>query len=431
MQYRSAAGSALAMTKFSSPGLTTLQAFMVYLEGEFYVNWASQMNCYLLSSMCIRLMLRMGLHRDPSKLPNISPFEGEIRRRLWNLAMQIDLLVSFHVGLPSMLHGIETDTSLPRNLVEDDLEENISELPPSRPENEYTDITYPIWKTSLCRIFGLVARQAHSMSIPEYTEVLKLDRILEEKWAQLPRLMKVRPFEDAIIDPPHITNQRFGLASLYEKSRCILHRRYLVEAIPRPEHEYSRRTCVAAAIQLLDLQTTTYKATLPGGLLRQNGWFLSPLAIHDLLLAAMIIYVTIQRDLGSETGSHRDEDAGNKAPIPNRERLHGLLQESYEIWAEIYKHSPTAKKVADMLEMMLTKIDSREDEARSRVGTGDGLGDSGSGLGHESMSSGLGDTGHGIDPISNLSLQGSLRYMRPPHVEIFPPAFFPAVWFTC
>ena len=150
-QYRGAAGWALIWSKYSQPNFTTLQAFLLYVEAEFLVNRRHQMNCYMLSSVCIRLMLKMGLHRDPDKLPNISVYEGEMRRRLWHLAVQIDLLVSFYLGLPCMMHGIESDTRMPRHLMDSDFDETSTELPPARPMTDYTALTYPIHKAAITR----------------------------------------------------------------------------------------------------------------------------------------------------------------------------------------------------------------------------------------------------------------------------------------
>ncbi|KAB5563299.1 hypothetical protein GE09DRAFT_777776 [Coniochaeta sp. 2T2.1] len=383
-QYRTAAGWALISARYTHPGPMTLQPMVLYIEAEFLVNRASQMNCYLLSAVGIRLMMKMGLHRDPSKLPNISPFDGEMRRRMWNLLVQIDLIVSFHLGLPSMIHGIESDTSLPRNLVNEDLSPDMTELPPSRSDSEYTELTYPIWKSTMCRVFGLVARQAHSLSLPTYVDIMRLDNLLEEKWKQVPSFMKVKPLEDSITDPPQLVNQRFGLAALYQKSRCVLHRRYLIEAVPRKEHDYSRKTCLDAALSLLDYQNTIYQATLPGGLLRQNGWFITSLAIHDFLLAAMVIYLVIQ------TGRHAPASASAPAPADSgqppdldqmtleedqhhhqpeaasatttREELINLLRRSHRIWIAVASDAAVAKKAADILATMLGKITLREGE---------------------------------------------------------------------
>lgn len=365
-RYRTAAGWALISAKYTHPGPMTLQPMVLYIEAEFLVNRASQMNCYLLCAIGIRLMMKMGLHRDPSKLPNISPFDGEMRRRMWNLVVQIDLIVSFHLGLPSMIDGIESDTSLPRNLINDDLSPDMGELPPSRPDSEYTELTYPIWKSTICRVFGLVARQAHSLDLPTYTDVMRLDNLLEDKWRQVPSFMKVKALEDSITDPPQLVNQRFGLAALYQKSRCVLHRRYIIEAIPRREHEYSRRTCLHAALSLLDYQNTIYQATLPGGLLRQNGWFITSLAIHDFLLAAMVIYLVIQTGRHHGAGAESDPMSQDQA-APTRDELITLLRRSHRIWIAVSNDAAVAKKARDILATMLRKITDNGGEAEGDI----------------------------------------------------------------
>lgn len=131
--YRSCAGWALVWGKYMQPNATTLPAFMLYVESHFIFNRAAQMNC-IVSGFCVRLMLKMGLHRDPDKLASLTPFEGEMRRRMWNLAIQVESIVAFHMGLPSMMQSIESDTAVPRNLEDDDFDEDTKELPPGRPD---------------------------------------------------------------------------------------------------------------------------------------------------------------------------------------------------------------------------------------------------------------------------------------------------------
>lgn len=395
--YRRVAGWALVSAKYSSSGLMTLQPIILYSEAEFFMNSAAHMNSYLLSAVKIRLMMKMGLHRDPSRLPGISPFEGEMRRRMWNLAVQMDLIISFHMGLPSMIHGIESDTGPPRNLTEEDLDEECSELPPSRPNSEYTQLTYPIWKGAIARIFGLVARQANALSLPTYSEVMKLDDMLEEKWKQVPHFMKIKPLEDSITDPPHKVNQSFGLASLYQKTRCVLHRRYLIDPAPKKEHEYSRRACLDAGLKLLEHQDTIYRASLPGGVLRQNGWFITTLAVYDFLLAAMMIYLVIQNETYPDWSSH-------DASVPPKEELHNKLKKSHSIWLIIVDESPVAKKAAGILGTMLEKIDLVcEQRKMGRMdGRGGAVSNSDNGQAISWLDSGLG----GVGPMSKFSITG-------------------------
>lgn len=420
--YRGAASASLSLTRFSNPSLHTIQALLMFVESEFLVNRATQTNCFLLLAVCIRLMLKMGLHRDPSRLPTISAFEGEIRRRLWNLAIQIDLIVSFYLGLPSMIHGIPSDTSLAHNLLDEDFNEDSPVLPPPRPDSEYTVMSYPIFKSMVCRIFGQVARLAHTLTPLKYAEVLRTDRLLEDKWRHIPAFMKVRPLGDCVADPPMQVVQRFGLASLYQKSRCVLHRPYLVEAVPLPEHAYSRRTCLQSALTLLAYHEAIHEATQPGGLLYHIGWFITGLGMHDFLLAAMIVYLVVQNDnlfeselltsrdggssshkgsvdtttatpstgpatssggipsgastttasTGASTSASSGAASGSTDAAPatdydtppalpvDRNKLIDLLRRSHRIWADVSEKNSDTIKAADLLSVMLRKIYARE-----------------------------------------------------------------------
>ncbi|KAF4974301.1 hypothetical protein FZEAL_8783 [Fusarium zealandicum] len=355
--YKSCAGWALVWGKYTQPTSATLPAFLLYVESHFLFNRAAQMNCYVLSGVLIRLMLKMGLHRDPSKLADISPFEGEMRRRMWNMAIQVELLVSFHMGLPSMLQGIETDTAVPRNLHDEDFDEDSAELPLDRPPTEYTTMTYPIHKTKILRVFGQIARQAHALSPPSYDEVIGLDNLLQETWRGVPSFMTVRPLDECIGDPPILLINRFGLAALYNKCRCVLHRRYLAEAIPRREHDYSRKQCLEGAISLLKYQYVIWDACKPGHALSQKAWFVSSLSVHDFLLAAMVLYLVIKNDNYSEDGGDYDWMA-QTTPTPSKAELTGLIKQSYFIWSEVARNVTEVRKTADTLASMLAKLGS-------------------------------------------------------------------------
>ena len=352
--YREAAGYALAWGKYTSPTSMTLQPLLLYVEAEFLMNRSAQLTCYVLAGVCIRLMMKMGLHRDPSKLPNISAFDGEMRRRMWSLVIQIDLLVSFHMGLPSMISGIESDTVLPRNLLDTDFDEDSSELPLARPPGDFTQMSYPIFKSTLCRVFGQIARQSHSLTTPSYAEVLRLDGLLEEKWKALPEFMHIKSLSDCIGDPAMLIIQRFGLSSLYHKSRCVLHRRYLLEPIPKQEHEYSRKRCLESALTLLNHQHTVYEACQPGRILNLHGWFISALAVHDFLLASMIVYLVIRSETYSEVGGNYNWMMQD-TPTATKDELRQILKRTYDVWSNVPK-SDEIKKASDILATMLKKV---------------------------------------------------------------------------
>lgn len=368
-QYRAAAGWAITTSTnrggqygISLPATSICAPLMLYGESEFLINRSSHMNCYLLLATIIRIMLKMGLHRDHATLPDdaqISVYDGEMRRRLWHLAIQLDLMVSFHLGLPSMADGIESDTLDPHNLLDEDFDEDSTVLPPERSGHDYTPMTYQINKVKVMRRLGQVARQAHSLTVPTYADVMQLDKQLEETWSQVPQCMRVVPLDVAITDPPSQVVQRFGLGSFYQKTRCILHRRYLAEKELEPEHDYSRRSCLLAALALLDYQTMLFEGTKPGGLLSQNGWIVSSLAMHDFLLGAVVVYIVLQNERYNEPGGEvAVVDGGSKVdtPLPNKRQLLETLKRSYKTWQGAAIKDPGVKKAPGVLEGMFRRI---------------------------------------------------------------------------
>lgn len=353
-RYRAAAAWCLVSGKYNQPTEITIAPFILYAEIEFLVSRHAQMDCYLLTATGIRLMLKLGFHRDPSKLAHISTFEGEMRRRIWYMGVTLDLLVSFHMGLPAMVSGIDSDTQLPRNLLDDDFGPETEELPPARPMTEFTAMTYPVLKNALMRCFAQVARQAHALTAPSYSEVLRLDNLLQAAWKDVPAFMMVRPLEESVTDAPTQIIRRFGLSSIYNKSRCVLHRRYLVEPVPRSEHNYSRRQCLDAATTMLKHQDLIWHMCQPGNVLDQYGWFVSSLTVHDFLLSAMVVFLVIKND------KYPDEEAGfgGGAATPSKEELVGMLHRAYSIWKTVSRDLPEVQKTADIVETMLGKVGS-------------------------------------------------------------------------
>jgi hypothetical protein len=87
--------------------------------------------------------ISVGLHREPSHMcDKISPFNQEMRRRIWATIQSYDLQASFDHGLPSILCSLHYDVNPPRNIDDDEFDEDTKDLPPSHPPTEYTFSSY-------------------------------------------------------------------------------------------------------------------------------------------------------------------------------------------------------------------------------------------------------------------------------------------------
>jgi hypothetical protein len=113
------AASALALGDYTKPQRHVLEALMLLVSCE-YMTFNRGHHVWLMLSYIIRLALRMGYHRDAENFPNISIFDGEMRRRAWNIMYTFDVLHSYQEGMPSMIQvsficGQDHSFALPLN----------------------------------------------------------------------------------------------------------------------------------------------------------------------------------------------------------------------------------------------------------------------------------------------------------------------------
>ncbi|KAI0394668.1 hypothetical protein F5Y17DRAFT_427056 [Xylariaceae sp. FL0594] len=295
-----------------------------------------------------RLAQRMGYHRDPKYLPNVTPFEGEIRRRAWFFIEVFDVLFSFQQGVPPIIRDDECDTESPSNLFDADFDENVEKLPASRPPSEPTSALYLCIKSKLCRILRRVLRQTLSIKTPRYEDVLRLHHELEQYHSQIPAPLQIKPIQSySFTDQTHDIMHRLMLEMMYQKSLCVLHRPYLNREKNNPDFEVSRRICREAALRILDLHAEYAEQSKPGGRMSEDKYMLSSLTIHDFLIASMILCLDLIEN--ASTSSAKD-----------RSRKLQALRTSYDIWSSKKAQSQEAAHATRIVGAILQKVSMAE-----------------------------------------------------------------------
>lgn len=119
--HRFSTGVRLTLTRIGflkTHDLATLQALVHYiisLHGRYNRHAA-----WVLNGVVIRIAQKMGLHRDGTAL-GLSPFETEMRRRLWFQIIGIDVKTALMSGLGHSLLPRAWDTEEPKNVNDVDL----------------------------------------------------------------------------------------------------------------------------------------------------------------------------------------------------------------------------------------------------------------------------------------------------------------------
>ncbi|KAH7131575.1 fungal-specific transcription factor domain-containing protein [Dactylonectria estremocensis] len=147
LRFASGAKMALARAKFMEKyDLMTLQTLVLYLlslHGRI-----SRHETWVLSGIQIRMAQKLGLHRDGERL-NLSPFEAEMRRRLWWQILMSDTKYAIASGFHEPFLTWNYDTKVPHNVNDADLFPNFME--PIRPRESPTEMGFYLILCEMCR----------------------------------------------------------------------------------------------------------------------------------------------------------------------------------------------------------------------------------------------------------------------------------------
>ncbi|KAI1082086.1 fungal-specific transcription factor domain-containing protein [Whalleya microplaca] len=154
-KYRFATEQALAKADFLvTSELITVQAFVLFL---FLVRrYDDTRFAWTLTGLAIRIGQSLGLHRDGSNFDDMSPFDVEMRRRMWWSICILDLRSAEDQGTELTIAERTYDTKFPMNVNDVDISPEMTEMPEER--NGTTDMTFCLIRYEICSL----TRRMHS-----------------------------------------------------------------------------------------------------------------------------------------------------------------------------------------------------------------------------------------------------------------------------
>ena len=356
--FREKAVQCLVLAKYTSGGPHILETLITILTGEHILKKDGATDGWLFIGMILHIAIRMGLHRDADHFPQISLFEGEMRRRIWTTILQLDLVLSLEKGLPRNATDTQIDTRRPLNLRDCDFDEGTAEMPAPRPDTEWTPILPMIAKGRLIPALGLVCDLNTDVKTPSYSEVLRVDRVLEDVFRRTtPAALRWKMMLHRITDSPNLILQKVSMETSYHKSRILLYRRILVKfpsQIQERDNE-AVRICVVSALKILAFQQMLHEESRPFGRLAQLRWKVYQIFNQDVLLATSVLCLYFQ-DLHNFPPP---KEVDRETPVSTIEEIREQLALSRDIWLQMSATSLEARKVAKALSIVLGSTHSR------------------------------------------------------------------------
>ncbi|RGP78345.1 hypothetical protein FLONG3_3481 [Fusarium longipes] len=233
----------------------------------------------------LRTAVSMGLHRDPTHLPQTPVFVCEMRRRLWNTILELCLQSSMTCGGPPMITTDDFDTEPPKNF---DDEQIMGENPTSTPDNVFTQIstaramrmTFPS-RLKVCRLLNDLRHGGDS-----YQETLRLDSELKVSFKEsIQTLQRSKkngnsPTEFELSSMDFIMRRYLG----------ALHFPFFGLSLKEPSYAFSRKMAVETSFRLWSVGRRTANdktefarfVTCSSGFFRTATWLSSIVLLLDL-----------------------------------------------------------------------------------------------------------------------------------------------------
>ncbi|KAL4921829.1 hypothetical protein BDW62DRAFT_173474 [Aspergillus aurantiobrunneus] len=226
---------------------------------------------WLMTATLVKQAMLAGYHRDTSLYTKISPFNQQMRRRIWTTIVELDLQVSLERGMPPSIQESDYDTAPPLNVNDTDLHETIEDLPTERPLEEFTDCSF---QTILSQTLPLRLKACTLMHSPRlrcrYEEILRLDWELNRNMSKIPS-WKI-PELGNIQTADKVTLARYMLENKIGLSLLSIHTPFAIESPREPLFASSARSRLELVTMLLSTQKRLYETSRPLALSNLGDW---------------------------------------------------------------------------------------------------------------------------------------------------------------
>lgn len=259
-----------------------------------------------------------------------------------------------------MVRHDQTDVADPRNLFDSDFDEDSSELPPSRPETQFTPSLYARARLRLARsVWIKVTDIATQPQPPPYPDILAIHSQIDSARTDIPLCLKWRGLSNSLAVQPRMLIKQIFLEANILSMKILLHKRFMVASQNPPQYSFSRSSCASAAIEILKLQHLVDDETQLEGRLYQSRWSIITTFIHDFLLATGVLCFYVQT-YGQESQHQNIDGAGDlTSEVPDIEKVKEILKSTLVIWVRDSATSREAKTAATAIRYILGKGNSR------------------------------------------------------------------------
>ncbi|KAJ6023818.1 hypothetical protein N7540_004615 [Penicillium herquei] len=222
--------------------------------------WVNGALIWITVGELVRTAVYMGMHRDPSYLPQRNTFVSEMRRRLWNTILELALNTSTDSGAPPMLALEDFDTHPPGNFDDEDI---TAEDPAPKPDGTFTQMSIPLALRKMFTTRLAIVRSLNGIGVHcSYEEIIHLDTELRTSYRAICRTLQ--GYNLGVSSPTQF--QIRILDFLVRRYLLALHTPFYPPSLHETSYAFTRKVVVDTALQIWcavnpssDIMTTRHR----------------------------------------------------------------------------------------------------------------------------------------------------------------------------
>ncbi|KIV99199.1 uncharacterized protein PV09_09150 [Verruconis gallopava] len=290
-----------------------------------------------------------GLHQDPTKIdstlirdqtigvpskPKTTPYEQEMRKRLWAAIVELEMQASLDKGIPSSRLALLADCGKPSLLDDEQFEVCSSLLPLPEPRSKFIGISYLNLSQESLRLRATLSDIINTGSDHlSYDEILMYDDKIKRALNDLPDWVKIKN-SNASSSLSQLAATPAALLELQLlQFQLWLHAPSARQAIDDSRANLSRITCIDCAVRIMSLHARLAKSSPPS---HRIHWL--TLAREDVFRAIMAICynLTLWRGLSSDYSSVWLRDIYTEHALLGlglfKEKVYALGEHFLQLW---------------------------------------------------------------------------------------------------
>ncbi|KAG5795778.1 hypothetical protein H9Q69_005157 [Fusarium xylarioides] len=288
--FMSMSARCLVSGQYSSANEFSVEALAMHLHARCFHQGDSDINLTQLHALTVRIAQQRGYHVDGDDfLLTLTPFQVEMRRRVWYYLQYYDVLLSLEHGLPPVIHDDMYSIGHPTNVTDDEFDEE-SKFIFSSPATEAHDALPCVYMSQLLPILRRIICHALGFKACNYKDALCLKSQLETWYRSLPSCLRVYSVkETSLTNTTFTTLKRVQFQLIYNTGIALIYRPFL--NIMSLENRYCDTALDVSrknALRSIEVYTEVYQEMQIGGRLYDDPEVKANLPINGFFITMIM-----------------------------------------------------------------------------------------------------------------------------------------------